>query len=81
MPKKSSAGKGKNGSSSMKHGKRSQGESQGKSTGSGTVKSSWNKIPGASMTGGGKSKAGCLPKFSILFLPFLAAGIYFLLRS
>ncbi len=77
MPKKPAAHKANKESHSKQYRARkpSPGEKPGKGRGSG------NKIQGIKIADPVKSKDGCFPKASMLFLPFVAVGIYFLFRA
>ena len=77
MPKKTGPRTANKESHSMQHRPRkpNRGEKSGKGRESG------NKIQGIKIAETFKSKDGCFPKLSMLFLPIIAAGIYFLLRA
>ena len=57
----------------MKQGAKNQGGGKR----SGKAGGSWKKIPG--MSGGKKTKDGCLPKILMLLLPLLAVGSFLIL--
>ena len=77
MPKKTAAHKANKESRSTQHRARkpSQGEKPGKGRDSG------NKIQEIKIAEAVKSRDGCFPKLSMLFLPFVAAGVYLFLRA
>jgi hypothetical protein len=77
MPKKSRARKSGKESHSRQHGARKP--ARGKIPGGARI--SGEKNPQSFPADVGKSKDGCFPKLSMVLLPFLAGGIFLILRS
>ena len=77
MPKKTAARKANKESHSMQT--RARKPSRGGNSGKG--RDSGNKIQGIKIAEAVKSKDGCFPKLSMLLLPFVAVGIYLLLKA
>jgi len=77
MPKKSAARKSGKESHSRQNGSRKP--ARGKTPGDERV--SGEKNPRSLPANVGKSKDGCFPKLSMVVLPFLAGGIFLIIRS